>query len=131
MKKNSKRKRHYSNQCGRQFVNNFNGLRYYPTFDTEFNLGGENVKVDASTNLGTYPMADLVNVSHLEKLKVELEESRKVSINTTQVSKEQETPKPVQEQNPKRFSFWKWLGFTFGIATIGVATCVKILKKSA
>ena len=131
MKKKSKRKRHYSNQCGRQFVNNFNGLRYYPTFDSEFNLGGENVKVDASTNLGTYPMADLVNVSHLEKLKVELEESRKVSTNTTQVSKVQETPEPVQEQPPKRFSFWKWLGITFGIATIGVATGVKILKKSA
>ena len=131
MKKNTKRKRHYSNQCGRQFVDNFNGLRYYPTFDTEFNFGDENVKVDASTNLGTYPLADLVNISHLQKLKVELEESRKVSINTTQVSKEQETPKPVQEQTPKRLSFWKWLWFTFGIATIGVATGVKNLKKSA
>lgn len=131
MKKKSKRKRHYSNQCGRQFVNNFNGLRYYPTFDTEFNLGGDNTKVDASINLGTYPMSDLVNVSHLEKLKVELEESRKVSINTTQVPMVQETLEPVQEQNPKRFSFWKWLGITLGFATIGVTTGVKILKKSA
>ena len=127
MKNHSKRKRHYSHQCGRQFVNKFNGLRYYPTFDTEFNLNGENAKVDASINLGTFPMADLIDASHLEKLKVELEESRKVSINTTQV----ETPEPVQEQKPMRFSFWKWLGLTLGIATIGVATGVKILKKTA
>ena len=127
MKNHSKRKRHYSHQCGRQFVNKFNGLRYYPTFDTEFNLNGENAKVDASINLGTYPMADLIDASHLEKLKVDLEESRKVSINTTQV----ETPEPVQEQKPMRFSFWKWLGITLGIATIGVATGAKILKKTA
>ena len=131
MKKTSKRKRHYSNQCGRQFVDNFNGLRFYPTFDTEFNLGDKNTKEDASINLGTFPLADLVDVSHLEKLKVDLEESRKVSINTSQVSMVQETPKPVLEQTPKRFSFWKWLGFTFGLATIGVAAGVKIIKKSA
>ena len=131
MKKNSTRTRHYSKQCGRQFVNGFNGLRYYPTYDTEFNLNGEKAKVDASINLGTFPMADLIDASHLEKLKVELEESRKVSINTTQVSMVQDTPAPVQEQNRKRFSFWKWLGITLGIATIGVATGVKNLKKSA
>ena len=131
MKKNSKRKRHYSNQCGRQFVNNFNGLRYYPTFDSEFNHGAEKAKVDASINLGTFPLSDLIDVTHLEKLKVDLEESRKVSINTTQVSMVQDTPAPVQEQNRKRFSFWKWLGITLGIATIGVTTGVKILKKSA
>lgn len=126
MKNHSKRKRHYSHQCGRQFVNKFNGLRYYPTFDTEFNLNGENAKVDASINLGTYPMADLIDASHLEKLKVELEESRKVSINTTQVK----TPEPVHEQNLKRFSFWKWLGLTAG-AGISVAALIKVFKKSA
>ena len=130
MKNHSKRKRHYSHQCGRQFVNKFNGLRYYPTFDTEFNLNGENAKVDASINLGTYPMADLIDASHLEKLKVELEESRKVSINTTQVSVVQETPEPIQEQKPMRFSFWKWLGLTAG-AGISVAALIKVFKKSA
>ena len=75
-------------------------------------------------------MADLIDASHLEKLKVDLEESRKVSIKTTQVSVVQETPEPLQEQKPMRFSFWKWLGLTAG-AGISVAALIKVFKKSA
>ena len=125
MKNHSKRKRHYSHQCGRQFVNNFNGLRYYPTYDTEININGENSKVDVTTHLRTFPMSDLVDVTSLEKLKGKMDISSEVPLNTTlapvlppssQQQKPTTGPKVVITTKESKPMWKKILGF--GVATI-------------
>ena len=129
MKKNTKRKRHCSHQCGRQFVNGFNGLRYYPTYDSENNINGENAKVDVTTHLRTFPMSDLIDVTSLEKLKDEMEKSSKASLNTTPGIAPPATPETVQKK-PNRFSLLKWFGLAAG-TVMSVSARVRLFKKTA
>lgn len=130
MKNSSKRKRHYSHQCGRQFVNHYNGLRYYPTYDTEINIDGDNVKVDVSTHLRTFPMSDLVDVTSLEKLKDEMEKSRKVPLNTTPCIVPPTNPELVHKKKPLGFSLLKWLGVAAG-TVLSVSAGVRLFMKTA
>ena len=73
MKHQSKQNRHYSNLCGRKFVNDFRGLNYHPTFDTEVFIPGKYAQVDVTLNLGSHPMPKVTDVSPLEQMKANME----------------------------------------------------------
>ena len=130
MKNHSKRKRHYSHQCGRQFVNNFNGLRYYPTYDTEISINGENSNVDVTTHLRTFPMSELVDVTSLEKLKGKMEISSEVPLNTTPSLVPPANPETDHKKKPLGFSILKWLGVVAG-TVLSVSAGVRLFKKTA
>ena len=112
MEKYNKPNRHKSHRRGVEFVNSFNGLRNYPTYETEIHIPGKYAKVDVNLNLGTFPLEDLTDATPLEELKANLRKAHKVRVSE---------PKP-QEKNTKRISPWGWVA----VAAVVIGTSLGI-----
>ena len=131
MNKYSKYNRHRSHLRGNEFVNSFNGLRIYPTFDTDVNIPGKYAKVDVALNLGSHPLPELTDVSTLEQMKVKMEKARKVRISTTPAPVAPIAPVSEQKQKRKRkISPWGWIALALAPAGSIYGT-YQLIKKTA
>ena len=113
----SKRNRHHSHECGRKLVNDYRGLNYHPTFDTEVFIPGKYAQVDVTLNLGTHPMPEVTDVFPLEQMKAHMEDRRRVRVRTAPAPITPTAPAP--EQKPKRkITPWGWAAIILGIAGV-------------
>ncbi len=130
MKHQSKQNRHYSNLCGRKFVNDFRGLNYHPTFDTEVFIPGKYAQVDVTLNLGSHPMPEVTDVSPLEQMKANMEVRRRVRVRTAPAPVAPIVSEPVQEKKTKRITTLGWVAIATG-AICAVCGVRYAFKKSA
>ena len=114
MKQQSKKNRHYSNQCGREFVNDYRGLNYHPTYATEVLIPGKYAQVDVTLTLGSHPLPDLTDVSPLEKMKANTDIQRSVRVRTAPAPVAPISSEQVQEKKRKRISPLGWIAITAG-----------------
>jgi len=126
MKNNfSKRNRHYSHECGQKFVKEYHGLNYHPTYNTEVHIPGKYAEVDVTLNLGTHPIPELTDITPLERMKANMEKTRRIRINTNPAPVAPAVPAPTQK--PKRkISPWGWTAIIVGgVAAVigGVVAC--------
>ena len=127
MKHQSKQNRHYSNQCGRKFVNDFRGLNYHPTYDTEIFVPGKYAQVDVTLNLGSHPMPEVTDVSPLEQMKANMESRRRVRVRTAPAPVAPIASEPVLEKRSRRKTVVALIAAGLGAIGIGFA----LYKKSA
>ena len=127
MKHQSKQNRHYSNLCGRKFVNDFRGLNYHPTFDTEVFIPGKYAQVDVTLNLGSHPMPEVTDVSPLEQMKANMEVRRRVRVRTASAPVAPIASEPVLEKRSRRKTVVALIAAGLGAIGIGFA----LYKKSA
>ena len=127
MKHQSKQNRHYSNLCGRKFVNDFRGLNYHPTYNTEVFIPGKYAEVDVTLNLGTHPLPELTDVSPLEQMKANMEVRRRVRVRTAPAPAAPFASEPVQEKKSRRKTVVALIVAGLGAIGIGYA----LYKKSA
>lgn len=127
MKHQSKQNRHYSNLCGRKFVNDFRGLNYHPTFDTEVFIPGKYAQVDVTLNLGSHPMPELTDITSLEQMKANMEVQRRVRVRTAPAPVAPIASEPVQEKKSRRKTVVALI--VAGLSAIGIGFA--LYKKSA
>lgn len=128
MKHQSKQNRHYSNLCGRKFVNDFRGLNYHPTFDTEVFIPGKYAQVDVTLNLGSHPMPELTDITSLEQMKANMEVQRRVRVRTAPAPVAPIASEPVQGKKTKRITTLGWVAIAVGVIATGFGVSYAIMK---
>ena len=132
MKPHNKQNRHYSNQCGRKFVNDYRGLNYHPTYATEVLIPGKYAQVDVTLNLGSHPLPDLTDISPLEKMKANTDIQRSVRVRTASAPVAPISSELTQEKKRKRISPLGWIAIISGVvgSAVGITFGITAYKKS-
>jgi len=108
-------------------VNDFRGLNYHPTYDTEIFVPGKYAQVDVTLNLGSHPMPEVTDVSPLEQMKANMEVRRRVRVRTAHAPVAPVASEPVQEKKSRRKAVVALI--VAGISAVGIGYA--LYKKSA